>query len=158
MGADRVALVQDVGAVGAVLGNEGVRVSDDADGVVDGLVRVHGHLRDAVQAHGAVGGNDVRDGRAREDRLALGEVEVDVLELVARLGLAQRVVLRREEVGLGVGAFGVGGELAVDVLLGGGPLAQETNDGGLGGIGFLKSARDPFFFSTLFCFLREGGQ
>lgn len=120
---DRVPLVQDVGTVGTVLSDQGVRVSNHTDLVVDGLVRVHGHLRDAVQTHGAVVFDDGGHLRTRQHGLTVDKVEIDVLELIARLSLAQGIVLRREEVGLGVGALGVGGELAVDVLLSGGPLA-----------------------------------
>lgn len=128
---DRVPLVQDVGARRAKLVNQRVRVGDGADGVVDGLVREHGHLRRAVEAHGAVLVDDAGHLGARQHLLAVGEVPVDVLELVGLLSLAQRVVLCREEVRGGVGANGGGCQLAVDVLLGGRPLAQKADDGRL---------------------------
>lgn len=131
VGADGVTLIQNIRARGAVLGDQRVRVRHQRDLVLDGLVREHGHLRHAVQAHDAVLVDDGRHLGARDVGEPVDEVEVDVLKRVGAAGLAEGVVLRREEVRCRVGALGGGGQAGVEPFFNGGPLADEADDGGL---------------------------
>lgn len=128
---DAVSLVQDIHAQAAVLVDQGVCVGDLADLIVDGLVRVDGHLGDAAQSHDAVAVDGRHDLVPRDVGQPVDEVPRYVLEGVRGLVLAEGHVLRGEEVGRRVRACLGLDELGEDVFLGLGPLACQTDNGGL---------------------------